>query len=164
MKQTAATTSMFKIVLAFTFLFSAFIAVAITYNRVYRVKNQAISIIEKYEGTTTKALGILNSYLSKSGYNEMGKCESGEYGISNLDNPHPEVALNGKDYYYCLSESCSSGLVKCRITNNSNSYIKYKVKMFFKFNLPFLGELANFKITGETKQVKLYDEMQLLGG
>ena len=67
MKHTVTTSSVFKYILVFTFIFAAFLALAITYNRVYKLKNQSISIIEKYEGIVKgkKSLGLVNNYLKK---------------------------------------------------------------------------------------------------
>ena len=39
MKSTVTTSETFKYILVFTFLFAAFLALAITYNRVYKLKN-----------------------------------------------------------------------------------------------------------------------------
>ena len=41
---TGATTTM-KMALAFTILFAAFLAIAITYNRAFKLKNEALSIL-----------------------------------------------------------------------------------------------------------------------
>ena len=50
MRESIGTQTIFKAVLIFTFLFSGFIAVAITYNKAYKIKNEVINILEKYEG------------------------------------------------------------------------------------------------------------------
>lgn len=162
MKQAITTSTIFKAILAFTILFAAFLSVAIIYNKVYKLKNQTISIIEKYEGVTTKSLSIINNYLRNSGYDTTGNCEIGDYGVSDLNKTtYEKVASNKKEYYYCLSYYCSSK--GCKISDkkspNGNT-ILYKTRLFFKFNLPIFGELTTFNISGETKEIKLYDESQ----
>lgn len=159
MKQSTTTTTMFKAILAFTILFAAFLAVAITYNRVYKLKNETISILEKYEGVSKKSLNIINNYLINSGYETLGKCEEGEYGVKDLDSYEYELAKSNEKYYYCLSYYCDNRM--CRINSNNNKIV-YNVKFFFKFNLPYFGDLFTFKITGETKSIKLYSENQKL--
>ena len=42
---------------------------------------------------------IINNYLSNSGYNIKGKCDEGEYGVSDLNTNNYELAVNNKDYY-----------------------------------------------------------------
>ncbi len=158
MRQSIGTTTTFQIILALTLIFSAFLALAITYNRVYKLKNETVSIIEKYEGTNDKALKIVNNYLVNSGYHETGRCEEGEYGMLSLDDTLYELAQNDKEYAYCLSYNCQNA--RCRVGNNN--YIYYNIKLFFRFNVPFFGDLTNFSIKGQTKDIKLYSENQKL--
>lgn len=156
MKQSMMTSTIFKVVLVFTLLFSAFLALAITYNKIYKLKNETLLIMEKYEGLSNKSVQIINNYLKNTGYNTRGKCESGEYGVSDLNNSKIESVRTNEKYYYCISYSCSK--IGCKI--NDNNSIFYNIKLFYKFNLPFLGEIFTFNITGQTKDIKLYSDNQ----
>ena len=150
MRQATGTTTLFQIVIGFTLLFAAFLSVAITYNRVFRLKNETLGIIERYEGISDKSLGIINNYLKNSGYTTKRNCEKDEFGVDNLDrNVYEKVDNENKKYYYCLSDYTQ--------TNANGDQIFYKIKLFFNFNLPFIGDLVTFKITGETKGIKLWD-------
>lgn len=164
MRQSIGTTSLFQIIIGFTLLFAAFLAVAVTYNRVFRLKNETLNIIEKYEGISEKSIRIINNYLDNSGYNTMGYCENGEYGISNLSsNTYEKVTNENKKYYYCLSYYCQDDT--CNVNSDklpNGNQIFFKVKLFFKFNIPFIGDLMTFKITGDTKAIKLWGENQKL--
>ena len=168
MKNTVTTSEIFKYILLFTFLFAAFLALAITYNRVFKLKNETISIIEEYEGVSNISLNIINNYLNNNGYSTKGQCELNEYGIKNLDSMDPELVTNTNEkYMYCLKYYCDPDS-QCRVGGESNpnapnnNYIYYNVKLFFKFNLPFIGELFTFKISGETKGIKYYSVNQRL--
>ncbi len=159
MKQMVSTTTLFKIVLVLTFLFAGFLAAAIVYNKAFRMKNESISIIEKYEGLTPKSIGIINNYLYNNGYNTKGTCEDGEYGLSSLSSTTLELSDDGKRYFYCVDFHCLNG--RCRIDNNADSRpngnkIYYDFRLFFNFDLPFLGDLLTFSITGESKGVNYY--------
>ena len=159
MRQATGTTTTMKMALAFTLLFAAFLAIAITYNKAFKLKNETLTILEKYEGASDNSINIINNFLKNNGYNGKGKCKSGEYGITSLDNTTIEsVSNNNKDYYYCLSYYCSNNT--CKISNNNQIY--YRVKIFFKFNLPFLGDITTFSVDGETKPIKLFSESQKL--
>ncbi len=159
MREATGTTTTFKYILVFTFLFAGFLAVAISYSRVFRLKNGSLAIIEKYEGVSDKSLGIINNYLVNSGYTEKGKCEEGkEYGVSDLNTTNFEKAKKNETYYYCLKLRCNySG---CKI--KSDSTIMYDLSLFYKFKLPIMGDLINFKIRGQTKAIKLYSAIQKL--
>lgn len=152
MREAIGTQTVFKTVLIFTFLFAGFIAVAITYNKAYKLKSETVAILEKYEGVSNKSLSIINNYLDNSGYLSKNTCEDGEYGVSDLNSPTYEAAKDRKLYYYCLSYELK------------NNQIFYNIKLFSRFNLPFIGDLLYFKITGETKAIKLYSENQKLKG
>jgi len=155
MKSTVTTTQTFKYILLFTFLFAAFLALAITYNRVYKLKNESISIFEKYEGVTTKSLNIVNNYLKNSGYNTKGQCEVGEFGVSSLDSTIYKKVNNADDkYFYCLNDYV--------VKDENTDKVYYQIKLFYKFNLPFVGEIFTFTINGETKGIKYYDTKQRL--
>lgn len=158
MREATGTTTTMKMALAFTILFAAFLAIAITYNKAFKLKNETLSILEKYEGVSDKSLSIINNYLKNNGYNEKGKCKTDEFGVTNLDSTAYESAKSNTDYYYCLSYYCSNNT--CKISNNNQIY--YHVKVFFKFNLPFLGDISTFTVDGETKPIKLYLENQKL--
>lgn len=158
MREASGATTTLKMGLAFTILFAAFLALAITYNKAFKIKNETLSILEKYEGISNKSIGIINNYLKNNGYNEKGICNDNEYGISSLDSEEYELAKSNSKYYYCLSNYCSN--VSCKISSNNRIY--YRVKLFFKFKLPFLGDLTTYTIEGETKPIKLYMESQKL--
>lgn len=150
MKNTITTSETFKYMLVFTFLFAAFLALAITYNKAFKQKNEIILILEKYEGVSNKSMSIINNYLKTTNYSTVGNCESGDYGIKSLDDTSPSLANNGEQYLYCLNNKI--------VKNENGDKIYYDVKIFYKFNIPFVGDLLTFKISGETKAIKLYDE------
>lgn len=155
MRESIGTATLFKIVLIFTLIFAAFLTLTITYNRVFKLKNESLSILEKYDGTE-EAIKIINNYLSNNGYSTTGSCKT-RYGVKNYDNPSPEEVEDGEKYYYCIDYDCEGSF--CSI--GSSSTIKYNIELFFTFNLPALGDLGKFRITGETKAVKLYSNNQL---
>ncbi len=160
MREGTSLTTLIGVLVAFTLIFAAFVCLAIVYNKAYRLKNESISILEKYEGATTKSLNIINNYLSKSGYNTKGACGVGEYGNTDLSNTTLElVTTSDKKYFYCLAENCTEG--NCNLIS-SNNKIYYKFKLFFKFNLPYFSDLLIFTVSGETKKIRFFDLNQKL--
>ena len=126
-------------------------------SKVFKLKNETMSILEKYEGVSNKSIKIINKYLENNAYTTKGTCKKDEYGISDLESTSLEkVSDNNKKYYYCITYNCKND----RCTINSGAKIYYKITLFYKFNLPVIGELLTFKINGETKGIKLYSEMQ----
>ncbi len=140
MRESIGTTWTFGLVLTFILLFSAFLSLAINYSRVFKVKNETLSILEKYEGYTQTSREIINKYLKYSGYNGTGSCPTGYTGESSLDNTGKTMPKsNNNKYAYCIKK-------------NEN---QYDIILFFNFNLPIFGQLGGFNIAGQTKQINI---------
>ena len=146
MRQSVGTTTLFQIVLAFTLLFSAFLAVAITYNKVFKLKNETIAIIEKYEGISSTSLEIINNYLKNNGHDTKGHCPEGSYGVTDLDSEALELTNSSKKYRYCISYE--------KNTFKNCTYI-FKIRVFYDFNLPLLGRVRKFNVNGQTNELNI---------
>lgn len=170
MRESIGTTWIFSLVITFTLIFTAFLSLALVYSKAYKIKNEIVTIIEKYEGVTTNtkcttkncktndisrygSIAIINNFLKNSGYNAKGACYSSDpeikmYGVKDLDpnSSIERVQNNNKknDYYYCISYTKSSGRT-CSVT--------FDVTVFYDFNLPVLGQIRRFSITGHTNEM-----------
>ena len=115
------------------------------------------------------ALGVINVYLYASGYKVQGNCDLNDggvwYGVKKLmkNNGNPDVssfelitgANRNKKYYYCFSKRmniCSEG---CNVSNSAIPYF-YNVLLFYKMELPVLGDLFTFRVKGTTDEI-FYD-------
>ena len=141
MKEVSESTWSFQIIIFFILIFACFLILAISYNKAYIVKNRTLSIIEKYEGVTKTSAEIINGFMNEKAYKTTGKCEANDnwYGAVDLEGTY-ELSDGTQDFYYCVKEQKSK-----------NGKIYYSVQVFFKFNLPILGNIFNYKISGETK-------------
>ena len=68
MKTTISGSWVFMLVILFTLIFAAYIALTINYSKSFRVKNEVLSLIEKNQGFTDNGVILINNYLSQSGY------------------------------------------------------------------------------------------------
>ena len=142
---------LYGIVMVFTLLFAAFLALALTYARAYRLKNEITAIIEKYQGITVKdslsnlgSVSIINNYLRNNGHGTKGYCPDGSYGVTNLDSDVLEPTNSSQKYLYCISYE--------KNTFKTCSYI-FKVRVFYDFNLPLLGQVRRFNVNGQTNEL-----------
>lgn len=154
MRQTIGATWVFQLVLIFTLIFAAYIALTINYSKSFKVKNEVLSIVEKSQGFTDDGIKLVNNYLSSSGYKTQGKCklsnEAITYGVTTLDfnasANSAEKAQAGKNYYYCFTK-----------ISNYHSYYKtrayYRVQLFFRFDLPVLGDIYSFDVDGMSSEI-----------
>ncbi len=157
MRESAGSTWTIEAIIFFILLFAAFLSLVIQYSRAYIVKNEVLTIIEKYEGADT-AKDIIGNYVADQGYKTKSSCPVGDgtgsepdwYGAVNYD--EYERAQAGQKYYFCIREN----YVDVDVTSNTGDRVQkrkyfYEVVFFYKFNLPILGELNTFRVTGETK-------------
>jgi len=154
MRQVIGSTWIFQLVIIFTLIFAAYIALTINYSKSFKVKNEVLSIVEKSQGFTTNGVKLVNNYLTQSGYKTVGKCPSQSgavvYGVKSLDtsvsNSTVEIAKDNEEYYYCFSKF-----------GNYHSYFTtrayYRINLFFQFDLPFLGRLSTFNVDGQTTEI-----------
>lgn len=161
MRQTIGGTWVFQLVIIFTLIFAAYIALTINYSKSFRVKNEVLSLIEKNEGFTDNGVKLINNYLSQSGYKTTGACKMQSevvvYGANSID-PESisiEKAQPGKKYYYCFSKY-----------TGYHSYFKtrsyYKITLFFKFDIPVFNALSTFDVDGQTSEIDAtYDSKNL---
>lgn len=167
MKEAISGTWLFQIVIVFILIFVGYLALSLNYSKSFRVKNEVLSIIEREEGmtsgTTTEygAIKLISNYLIRSGYSTMGKCPidtDGDalwYGAlsidatseTNSDSLFEQVTDANKEYYYCVKKISGYFPKEPQV-----SY--YKVQFFFKFDLPVLGQIGNFKVTGQTTDIQ----------
>ena len=139
MKESIGGAWLFQIAIVFILLFAGYLALSVNYSRAFKVKNEIISIIERNEGATTKTQDEITKYLSKVNHTIMGPCDT-------ADKEFPFSAGNNYSKgVYCLKMICDNTATIPR------AY--YKVKVFFRFDLPILGDLATFKVVGETKMI-----------
>lgn len=146
MRQSIGATWILQLVIIFMLIFVGFLALAINYTKAFRVKNEVITMIEKYEGVSSGdkgSIALINNYLRYNNYTTTSTCDSGYYGVSSLDNSSIEPANKNKKYYYCVRKVNSS-------TATLHDRASYDIVTFFKFNLPFLGDLFTFRVNGNT--------------
>ena len=173
MKQSIANVWILGLVISFILIFSGFIIITVNYNKVFKMKNTVITIIEKNNGMTNKtatcgqqsaipdakgticvgagALQTINVYLYGMNYNSKGSCpvNDGWRGVTdiegNIENGASEEVGNNtdRDYYYCFRKKTSY--------NGKASY--YEVKLFFFMNLPIIGNFIPINVDGTTDDI-----------
>lgn len=173
MRQSISTIWLTGIIFAFILLFSGYLAITISYSRAFKIKNEVLSIIEKRDGMTSNvgvdrnatigegkvktglgALQTIGAYMSASSYKSMGSCPNDYRGVYSLtykkSRSHIEdaSASSSKKYYYCYKK-IKNGSIK------SSSAAYYKVRLFYKMNLPLVGDIITFTIDGSTKEISI---------
>ena len=139
---------LFGLVITFIVFFASFLAVSINYSKAFNVKNNVVDLIGKYEGNNNCAREKIAEYLRSSGYLVMGGCpEKDSTGKCSYNgyNLNGELIKDNKAYYWIKNDST--------LSNSLIDKSFYSVVIFFKIDLPMIGDLTTFKIRGETEAV-----------
>lgn len=148
MREAIGGTWLFGLVITFIVFFASFLAVSVNYSKAFNVKNNVVDLISKYEGNNCNARNNIGSYLKDVGYLVTGDCS----GIGSVDGEiYTAYDLNGNKVnngrgYYCIAKEDTKDA-----TDINKSY--YRVVVFFRVDLPIVGNLTTFRIKGETESI-----------
>lgn len=174
MKQGISNVWLLGLIIGFIFMFSAYIAITINYTSSYKMKNEILKIIEKHKGVTiyqgtpvssifpgygtvtghVGTIQTINLYLRGNAYTANGKCptEDGPWiGINTLTEgaaDYDKPANNGKTYYYCISRHKYN-----KIPSGMQASYYYKVKLFYRFEIPVLSNWLAVGVEGDTMEI-----------
>ena len=138
MKEAIGSTWTIQLMIIFILIFTCFLTLVMSYSRAYSIKNEALSITEKYEGISSESGAILNNFLKENAYKTVGNCPDDWWGASDLEGDF-NLVQNNQKYYYCFHEISSK-----------KEMISYEFRFFYKFNLPIIGDITTFKVDGTT--------------
>ena len=143
-------------------------------------KRNGISDVKKVNSYTSKmgagtvyaaesAQGTINAFLSASGYGTKGSCNGRDgvwYGAKELVYPTSGSNVNYKiekvkaneKYYYCFSKKLRRNGCTSFSEDSTNSKLKngayyYDVVLFYKLELPVMGDLFVFNVEGTTMDI-----------
>ena len=146
MREAIGGTWIFSIVIVFIVLFTSFLAISVNYSKAFKVKNGIVNIIEKREGISDATVDEISDYLNSVGYLVYSSCPDYVASHSNESAHGFEASnTNSRKFKYCIARTeDTSGNIK-------KTY--YKVTVFFRVDLPIMGEIFTFPVTGETKPI-----------
>ena len=174
MKESISTVWIIGLVTTFIFIFAGYLAVTISYSKTFKVKDEVLTIIEKHKGITNNtgsevdskisngkkvmanlgSLQIISAYMFGMGYNGTGKCPNSndwykvtKLGVSSnskyIGPTYVKANENNDNAYYCFK----------RVNGNDKNFIYYEIKLFYKMDLPVLGDLFTFEVNGNTNRI-----------
>ena len=141
MREVSGSTWVFQLMIIFILIFACFLCLVINYSKAYRVKNEVLTIIEKYEGINSTSQSIISNYLRGEAYVTTGSCpvDQNYYGVS-VSTGNFEEARVGQSYHYCFRPERASG-----------GLMYYDIIVFYRFNLPIIGDIITFQVEGTTE-------------
>ena len=161
MREAIGGTWLFGLVLTFIVFFASFLAISINYSKAFNVKNNIVDLIGKYEGNNCNARKKINDYLRDVGYLVPGECPKINTMVQGVENTYNYTGYDingnpvasGEKAHYCISVDAID-----EIEDHSGNVVNlgrkfYRVIVFFKIDLPLVGNLTTFRIKGETESI-----------
>ena len=140
---------MLGLVMVFMLIFVAYLAVSLNYSRAFQLNSAVISILERQEGHCGTAMDIIPAFLEDHGYGlRVASC-----GIHGTGFPNDGVP----GYLYCLQ-----GPFPVRNYDEHGREIivahpiptgYYRLTLFFRFDLPIIGQIFTFPVTSRTRPI-----------
>ena len=151
MREAIGSAFIVNMILVFIAVISALLIGSINYSKAYKVKDRIVYIIEKYDGWNSGAQEEVDKQLKTLGYRiDSGfgsNCESlykKKYGNSyKVDNLLHGKNVGTSQYNYCVY----------RVHFDSGIGDYYSVTTFMRFDIPLIGGLLVFPISGETSVI-----------
>ena len=183
MKEAIGGTWLFGIVIFFVVLFATIISVSLNWSRAFKIKDEMINEIEKFHGFTGEAKANIDAYIGDIGYKSTGDCSniqnstatsfqgfrtgsdinnkykgmSGDnYCVASHDLVTRKVSTHqvfGETVEYCGAYDESGKLFSDSASTGHPSSAYYTVAVFFKLDMPIIGSVFGFEITGETATI-----------
>jgi len=147
-----------SLVVVFILIFAAYLAISINYSKAFHIKDAVVSIIEKNEGhcgadASDGSRALIAEYLAAEGYRVFGNCRGDE-------EVHLAESTNPGRGMYCLERvettqthwpTRPSPTLIPPDQRVSTGY--YRITLFFRFDLPLLGNILTFRVPGETGMI-----------
>lgn len=135
------------IVMVFMAIFIAYVAISINYSTAYTLKSKMVTIIEQYEGMNNESISRIDGLIKDNAYFNKLMCTEPLYGSDNrvFGITDMNATLNPvTPQSYCVTRDYRDA------TDGTETQYYYTVTLAFAFDLPLLGELFDFKVSGET--------------
>lgn len=137
------------ILFAFILLVSGFISLAVNYTKAYRVKNNVLTYLEKYEGNPNneEMLDYIDSYIKSVGYGASSSSLRAA-----RDQGFTCQTYKGHDQGWCYKTRTSAG----------NDRFTLDMVVFVSLDIPIINKIfANFKffwLNGTTSSIPIMEK------
>ena len=148
MRESIAQSALFAMVAIIIGIIIILLVSSMVYSKTYKIKTKIVDIIDKYNGEIEYARIEIQDYLTSIGYRKNSN------NTQNCPNKANGTVINNYDiYHYCLYEYDAG------TTDNKGKY--YGALVYIYFDIPFIGNLLEFPVYGETE---VFYEKNYIGG
>lgn len=155
MKEAVGSTWIFIIVITLILFFTAFVSLSTNYTRTYKIKDEIISILTSKKGINKSAITTINKELVDLGYNSISTCPDDGSTWYAFSRSNDIGFVSKKKANYCIKKT----ELKEYPGRLPASY--YSVAVFFKVDLPVIGDMFTLVVEGETSSIVLPNDGML---
>ncbi len=132
MRESIANSYVFNLIIIFIGIIIVVLVGSLSYSKTFKIKNRLVEIIEKHKDFDYSAQQEIANFLRKSGYvtKKNPKCPS-KTGF--------ETGWHSSGYKYCVYKY-----------NTAKGYY-FHVVVFISFDIPIIGDILEFPLSGETR-------------
>lgn len=134
------------IMMVFICIFIAYVSIQINYSKAYKVKTNMVTIIEQYDGVNPTSIMKMQENMMGNGYESNARCSTDKGGFVGI-NTREHSNTNPSGWGVCVYREYRPH------TDFSEEKYYYTVETFFGFDLPMLGDLYTFRVSGETNAI-----------
>ena len=155
MRESIGTVSLLNFVIFFILLVFAFLIGTFSYYKAYKVNNNMVAIIEKYEGFNELAYKEIERNLDTLAYQRVEfNCYNSKKSRFHLINYNENKEINSsqrKYNGYCVSVKTwdSSSNEK----NSKDRYDSYQVTTVITFNFPIIQDVIKLRVSSRTNRI-----------
>ena len=137
MKESIGSTAVLNIMITFIVIVFAILSASLSYYKAYKVNNNLVNSIEKYEGYNSISKKEINIKLNGIGYQRVSiNCNSKKNGMD---------LINGDTFKsdgYCMYKS-----------NETGCYERYGVVTYITFNVPVVNNLLKIPVFSKSNRI-----------
>lgn len=140
MREAIGSSLLYNIVITIVIVMIAVLVSSLAYSKAFKVKNRIINMIESNRGYDSNLK--IDEELSRMGYKT-----SNTSSCKDIDGVKPKTTGTSHDYCVYEFKTCDTE----EESSSCNSY--YKVITYMYFDIPIIGEMLKFPVSGETKVI-----------
>ncbi len=151
---------MIEVMLIFLGIYISFIAVAVSYAKAFRVKNQIINYIEQYEGLTDEAVAAIDSYLVEAAYYVNVSTGDACYATRGRLGENCKISASSNPYQLKAGEAtcttrgyCVGSFPVSQAKTGGADGTYYAVTTYLQIQFPFFNLSFTVPIHGKTRLI-----------
>ena len=138
----------YALVMIFMMIFVSYLAISLNHTRAFMTKDEVVRIIELNEGFNNRSREIIENYLYSAGYRVRGFCDNDRM-MEDRSARGEGIGPDGNGrFLYCIN-----GPFLTRDSTEVRPVGYYTVTLFFRFDLPVIGNILTFPVTGRTRPI-----------